>query len=248
MSRERDPGDFQRAVDRLESAVQEFVGSANAHISTRATRFIDEAAERLERESSHRRNRRQQQDQASATASSEASSGSAYYSSEGEADRYESRSERRRRRRQQRRARNRSDASSEPGYRTVKLYRDTRRQRIAGVCAGLARYFGTETWVVRCIGITGVIFMPSIVIPAYLIAMFVVPKMPNGEPKPERSAGPAEEHRSPVPELGTKLSPRHSLGRAQAALDQVELKLRRMESYVTSGQYELQRELKRIDS
>ena len=43
-------GDFQRAVNRLEKAVHEFVGSANENLSSRATSFMDEAAERLERE------------------------------------------------------------------------------------------------------------------------------------------------------------------------------------------------------
>lgn len=241
MSNERDPGDFQRAVDRLESAVQEFVGSANTQISSKATRFLDEAAERLEREAEHRRKRRERRERREQGLDRAAQ----VDTDEADTSRYESRSERRRRRRHQRRSR--VDESREPGYRTSKLYRDTRRQKIAGVCAGLSRYFGVETWVVRCIGITGVIFMPSIVVPAYLIGMFLIPKMPNGESPPERERA-ATDHRSPAPELGTKLSPRHSLGSAQAALDQVELKLRRMESYVTSGQYELQRELKRIDN
>ena len=34
----------------------------------------------------------------------------------------------------------------------------------------------------------------------------------------------------------------------QYAMDQIELKLRRMETHVTSGQYELQRELKKLDN
>jgi hypothetical protein len=41
---------------------------------------------------------------------------------------------------------------------------------------------------------------------------------------------------------------RRSLRGVQADLDQLELKLRRMESHVTSGQFELHRELKRIDA
>jgi phage shock protein C len=232
-------GDFQRAVDRLESAVEEFVGTANETISSRATRFLDEAAERLEREARNRR--RDTRSEPQSTFSTDRP--------EPRADEYvrESRAERKQRRRHRRRQRRRMDESSEPGYRTTRLYRDTRRQKIAGVCAGLARYFGVESWVVRCVAITGVIFMPSIVIPAYVIAMFVLPKLPNGEPVADRKANPPD-HRATAPELGAKLSPRHSLSSAQAALDQVELKLRRMESYVTSGQYELQRELKRIDT
>jgi phage shock protein C len=235
---EHERGDLQRAVERLENAVQQFVGSAN--ISTKATQFLDDAAERLEREARQRKSRSERRQARAARKEAQ----QATYAKDDD-DEVVSRPEQRRRRRHRRHRR--FDESREPGYRTTKLYRDTRRQKVAGVCAGLARYFGVETWVVRCVGVTGIIFMPSIVIPAYLIGMFVIPKMPSPEAAADLARTP-QDHRSPAPELGAKLSPRNSLSTAQAALDQVELKLRRMESYVTSGQYELQRELKRIDT
>jgi len=245
--------EFQRAVDRLEQAVEQFVGSANEHLSHKATRFLDDAADRLEREARRRQARAERRAEAASTSAATDTDDASYGGYDHEREdagredsRYESRRSRRRHRRRQRRS-SRYEESREPGYRTTRLYRDTRRAKIGGVCAGLARYFGVETWVVRCVAITGVIFMPSIVIPAYFIGMFVIPKIRNGEPKPELTAK-AHDHRSPAPELGAKFSPRHSLRGVQAELDQVELKLRRMESYVTSGQYELQRELKRIDA
>ena len=216
-------GDFQRSVERLEKAVQGFVSAANDQVSSRAAGFIDDTAERLERELRDRRGSR---------------------SAETDDDsRYESRRSRRHRRRSER-SRERATAAGSPGYRTSKLYRDTRRQKVSGVCAGIARYFGVEVWVVRGMAITGLIFMPSVVIPAYIIASIVLPKAPNGESTP--STTPAD-HTSPAPELGARLSPRGSLRSVQTNLDQIELKLRRMESHVTSGQFELQRELKRID-
>ncbi len=246
MNNEREPGDFQRAVDRLERAVQEFVGTANAKISSRATRLMDVAAERLERESRSRNRRPSSYREAGRETRANETQGTEDSGSQRADREYLSRRERRRRRRHHRRSR--FNESGEPGYRTSRLYRDTRRRMIAGVCAGLARYWGMERWVVRCLAITGVIFMGSIVIPAYLIAMFVIPRMPYGDDPQESTSPPSTDHRSPAPELGARLSPRTSLSAAQAALDQVELKLRRMESYVTSGQYELQRELKKIDS
>jgi hypothetical protein len=51
-----------------------------------------------------------------------------------------------------------------------------------------------------------------------------------------------------MPELGRVASTRENLRNVEAELNQVELRLRRMESHVTSGQYELQRELNRIDA
>ena len=43
-------------------------------------------------------------------------------------------------------------------------------------------------------------------------------------------------------------NPRRNLRNVQADLQEVELRLRRMETHVTSGQYELQRELHRIET
>jgi phage shock protein C len=236
-------GDFQRAVDRLEKAVHEYVGSANENLSSRATRFMDEAAERLEREASRRSRGR---DRSAA-------------SSDGERARYreERRQARRdyRRRRRGRRLSRHWDAITinDPGYRTARLYRDTRNQRVSGVCAGIARYFGVEIWVVRFIAITGLIFMSQVVAPAYIIARMVIPPMPDAEDMAVRGSegSPAvatADHTAALPELGTRLSPRGSLLSVQSELDQLELKLRLMESHVTSGQYELQRELRKIDT
>ena len=50
-----------------------------------------------------------------------------------------------------------------------------------------------------------------------------------------------------MPELHAELSPRRNLRNVQTDLREVELRLRRMETHVTSGQYELQRELHKID-
>jgi phage shock protein C len=130
-----------------------------------------------------------------------------------------------------------------------KLYRDPGRTKIGGVCAGIARYYGVDAWVVRCIAITGLLFFPTIVFPAYWIAYFVMdkPPKPNGDPDRGRGRHGRHDHRSPAPELGPRLSPRYSLRNVQADLTEVELRLRRMETHVTSGQYELQRELNKID-
>ena len=62
-----------------------------------------------------------------------------------------------------------------------------------------------------------------------------------------RSQSGPEDHTSPAPELGPQLSPRRSLRNLRAAMAQAELRLRRIESHVTSGQYELQRELNKLD-
>ncbi len=158
--------EFQRSVERLEKAVQGFVSATNEHVTNRAADFVDDTAARLERELRDRRGsaRRRRTDDESGCYDSRRVATSI-------------------RRRRERWQRARSDGATarrvQPGYRTSRVYQDKRRQKIAGVCAGIARYFGVEVWVVRGIAITGLIFMPSVVIPAYIIAAFVLPKAPQ---------------------------------------------------------------------
>lgn len=130
--------------------------------------------------------------------------------------------------------------------RSRKLYRDPARGRIGGVCAGFADYFGVETWVVRCIAITGLIFMGSLTLPAYFIAYFLMEKRPRFD-DPERAAEWRTDHRSPAPEFGPRFSPRRSLRNIEADLREAELRLRRAESHVTSDQYMLRKELHALD-
>ncbi len=140
-----------------------------------------------------------------------------------------------------------------------RLYLDPARRRIAGVCAGIARYYAVEPWVVRLIAVTGLLFFPGIVFPAYWVAYFVMERAPHngsasavhrwsrGRRYRSRRVRPHDEYSSPAPELGPRFSPRNNLRDVKADLTEVELRLRRMETHVTSGRYELQRELHKID-
>ncbi len=215
--------DFQSAVERLEKAVDELVGTARDQLSDKATAFIDETTTRLENEISRRKDGRSSRAQSSAGRSRGGESREAH------------------------RARSQLPPVT---ARTRKLYRDPQRGKIGGVCAGIAAYYGAEPWVARCIAVTGLLFLPSIVFPAYVIAFFLMEKPPagNGEVHRRRYRDRhRHNHSSPSPELGPQLSPRNSLRDVQADLTEAELRLRRMESHVTSGQFELHRELNKID-
>jgi len=131
-----------------------------------------------------------------------------------------------------------------------RLTRDRQHGKIAGVCAGIARYYRVEPWVVRCIAVTGLLFFPSIVFPAYWIMYIVMERDPDRRDRRASVAARARGARddgAPAPEPGPRRSPRHSLRNVQADLMQVELRLRRMETHVTSERFELQREFNRID-
>ena len=59
------------------------------------------------------------------------------------------------------------------------LYRDPSNKRIAGVCAGVADYFGLETWLVRILVVTGFFLLAGpFMLVAYIAAWFILDKKP----------------------------------------------------------------------
>ena len=213
-----DGANVRRAVSRLEEAVNDLVASAGES----AAGYIERAAERVK-------------DQMGIDGAADHGTG-------------------------RHRASYRPRRRREPAWlwsdlpRSRKLYRDTQRGKLLGVCAGIGRYYGVEAWVVRCVAITGVIFLNWIVIVAYFGSAFVLDKEPGGDRKRSRSrqdrdpraahdgkhVGAVESRRYAAP------SARQELHGVDGDFDEFELRLRRMETHVTSGRYDLQREFGRI--
>ena len=224
----RQSGELQQAVERFEQAVQDLVGSATSEFSDRATTFLNETTSKLERELG-----------GGSRAEYESSDAAARMSA-----------------RRRARARARSERILE---RNPRLERDEENAKIVGVCAGIANYYGVEAWVVRCIAVTGLLFFGSIVFPAYWIMYFVMDS-PSSATRDSDTRSARRERRSrkwrsrkessmtQTRYTATAESPRRNLRNVQSDLREVELRLRRMETHVTSGQYELQRELHRIET
>ncbi len=59
------------------------------------------------------------------------------------------------------------------------LYRNPQGGKIAGVCAGIADYFGWETWLVRILVVSGVLFGMPFLILGYIAAWFILDKKPG---------------------------------------------------------------------
>ena len=254
-SSRRGSSDLDEAARRFQDAAEDLAASATEEAVRRAAESIDEATAWLHGEDPGERGREGRRSRRAA---------------EGDRDSG-------RRRGGRARARERRDAAHSALRDRARVYRDHERLelrsrrlyldddngRIVGVCGGIANYFGMEAWVVRCIAVTGLIFMPSIVFPAYWVAYFVMDH-PPGDPEKERKrrrrrrrrrrrdAGSAEredrrrDHTAPAPEMGVRFSPRRSLRAVQDDFMELELRLRRIETHVTSGQYELHRELGKI--
>jgi phage shock protein C len=216
-------------MTRLEKAVAEIVTVATGQLSERAATLLDDTSRRLEAEIRLRR----------------------------VSDDVEEVERRQERHDQRRRYRHRLvDRAERVNPRSGRLYRDPDNAKIAGVCAGLARYLGFEPWTVRLAALTGLIFIPGVVFPAYWIAYFIMEKpdktlaaAASDRDRRRRgrgddtSAGAAAADHDPR----YKFDAGRSLRYAGADLTQAELRLRRLESFITSDQYELHRELTKIE-
>lgn len=249
----RDRSEFQASVERLEKAVQDLVGSATSEFSDRASTLVDDITSKIEREfkssgagGSRSGGYREDADLYGLGLggdSGDLGDTDEFYDSDSvEEDSHDpgGAAQRMRQRRRHRRRR-----APQTRLRTTNLYRDPTNEKIAGVCSGVANYYGMEAWVVRCMAVTGLLFLPSIVFPAYWVAYFVMDKPPKDSQSKRSRRG--TKRSIETPELGTSLAPRQNLRNVEADLTQVELRLRRMESHVTSGRYELHKELNRID-
>ena len=237
---------IQDATRNLERAVEELASAATEEVSGRAARLLDDAAARIRGESGGR-------DDGEPEAA-------------GKAERAGGRRERRSRRIHY-------DDYEDFLRRSGGLYLDRENRKIVGVCAGVARYLGIEAWVARCAALTGLLFLPSVVFPAYWVAFFVMGYRPSaradaarrnmwkggshGRKRAERLRRRADKRRrearrgrrradskrdhDSVKEFAMKFSPRQSLRAAKADFAEIELRLRRMEAFVTSDRYALDR-------
>ena len=234
-SRRRSAGvegnEFTDAMARLEKAVQEVVSVTTGQLSERATSLLNDTSARLEEELRLRR-------------------------VADDPEEVELRQARRRRRLRQRHRI--ADRAEKVNPQSGRLYRDPENQKIGGVCAGVARYFGIETWMVRLGALTGLFILPGIVFPAYWIAYFIMDTPDNLDSEPKRKGRDRERSRerrqasladndaSSNRRAGAYNATRE-LRHTNVDLTQAELRLRRLESFVTSDQYELQKELTKIE-
>jgi phage shock protein C len=122
--------------------------------------------------------------------------------------------------------------SSSSRYR---LWRDPDRGIIAGVCAGIANYIGTEPIVVRLVAVLGLIFFFPPTVIAYVILAVVL------QPKPRAFYASAEEEAF---WRGVNTAPTDTLGALKAKFRDLEDRLGQMEGQVTSGEFDLHRKFR----
>lgn len=148
------------------------------------------------------------------------------------------------------------------------LHRDPTKGKIAGVCAGIAEYFGMEIWLVRILTLTGFFLLggPFFFV-GYIAAWFILEKKPKGytaRPKDHeftakgfqsKSQGKGwhnvDEQESEKVVVKSKVwqageSPKQAFIDIKQRFEKNESRLRNMETYVTSSEFQLNRELSKL--
>ena len=124
----------------------------------------------------------------------------------------------------------------EPSWR--RLYRDPRRGWVAGVCAGLADYFGLSTGVVRLVTVVLLMAFTLPTLLAYVIAAMVL------ERRPEAMQASREEEafwRS------VRLEPSRTARDLARKFQDMERRLRAAEAKVASSEFKLRRQFRDLE-
>jgi phage shock protein C len=143
------------------------------------------------------------------------------------------------------------------------LYRNAEQGKIAGVCAGIADYFGWETWLVRILVVSGVLFGMPFLILGYVAGWFILDKTPEKVAKGNYETSEshyANSHRrgqqnSDVSNESIKVKariwqagepPKQALYDIRRKFRSLEAKVQKMEQYVTSAEFTVSREINKL--
>lgn len=121
-------------------------------------------------------------------------------------------------------------------WRAQRFYRDPDHGKIMGVCAGVADYFGWNVTVIRGIAVIALLWFNVLALAAYLILGWMLPG------KPDTPYDWDEEYWRSIRRSadGTFRDVRHRFR-------ELDMKMQRMEGYVTSNRYDLDRQFRDLE-
>jgi phage shock protein C len=116
------------------------------------------------------------------------------------------------------------------------LYRNADKALLGGVCAALAEYFGFNLRVTRFLAFVGFLMAMPMAIITYIVALFLIPARTGTGLR----AGPAD----PGFRKTLRASPVQAASDVRRRFRSLDRRLARMEKYVTSSRYQLDREFR----
>ena len=117
-----------------------------------------------------------------------------------------------------------------------RLYRDKDNAMLAGVCAGLANYFGLNRKGLRLVTAVSTCFFFPFIVPAYIILAIILPVKPKDLYKDESQEKFWR---------GVSMAPTDVFSNLSHRFRELDLRLQKMEAHVTSKEFEIDRELGR---
>lgn len=117
-----------------------------------------------------------------------------------------------------------------------RFYRNADKAKLGGVCAGLADYFGFNLKVTRLLAVIAFFIAMPMTIAAYLAVVFLVPAA--------RSS--STENVDPDFRRALRASPTQTVRNVRRRYQSLSRRLERLEKYVTSSRYNLDREFKNL--
>lgn len=120
-----------------------------------------------------------------------------------------------------------------------RFYRSADKRVLGGVCGGLSDYFGFNLKATRLLAVIG-LFTPAsfFVVASYLLAVILIPSAPTAKPSPTVDS---EFQRT------MRASPGQAMNDARRRFQALDRRLARLEKYVTSSRYSLDREFRDLE-
>jgi phage shock protein C len=127
--------------------------------------------------------------------------------------------------------------STQPPSRT-KFYRDKRNGKVMGVCAGIADYTGFDVTLVRIMMVAALLMSSGSILPLYFISGWIA------DDKPSELAIEDRDDRQFW--QGVRQSPTRSARDIRSRMRDIDRRLADIESYVTTENRSLAREIERL--
>lgn len=118
-----------------------------------------------------------------------------------------------------------------------RFYRNRDKAVVAGVCAGLADYFGFNLRVTRILAVISLCMAMPMTLIAYFGCVFLVPAMPEA-PQPHRH--------DPEFRRAMRSDPGQTLADVKRRFQKLDSRLARLERYVTSPRFDLDEEFRNL--
>ncbi|WP_457669263.1 envelope stress response membrane protein PspC [Thiolapillus sp.] len=119
-----------------------------------------------------------------------------------------------------------------------RLYRDPKKGKIFGVCAGIADYFSLDVTLVRILTVVSALTFTVVTVIFYVLADIYLPIKPDDLYDDDQEENYWRKYRK---------SPKDTLADTRYRFRKLERKLSHLEAYVTSDRYQLDRELQDLD-